>query len=71
MILKELAKGMKCVNDIEDILEVRQPNISQHLALLRRANLVDFRRKGKKRCYFLTDPRMVRAILRALKKRRQ
>jgi len=48
MILEELVKGVKCVNDIEELLEVRQPNISQHLAMLRHGGLVDFYQKGKK-----------------------
>lgn len=67
MILEELAEGTKCVNDIEELLEVRQPNISQHLAMLRHSGLVDFSQKGKKRCYFLTRPEMIRTITKGLK----
>lgn len=69
MILEELVKGVKCVNDIEKLLEVRQPNISQHLAMLRHSGLVDFYQKGKKRCYFLTGPKMIRTIIKGLNKR--
>lgn len=71
MILEELAKGMKCVNDIEELLELRQPNISQHLAMLRHGGLVDFCQKGKKRCYFLTGIETIKTIIKALKKRRK
>lgn len=50
MILNELMNGVKCVNDIEDLLEVRQTNISQHLAVLRHAKLVDYAQDGTLRC---------------------
>ena len=68
MILKELLSGVKCVTDIEDLLAVRQANISQHLLVLRHANLVDFARDGALRCYYLTRPRLVRDLLRLLKR---
>ncbi len=69
MILEELTKGAKCVNDIEDLLEIRQPNISQHLAMLRQGRLVDFYQKGKKRCYFLNKPKMIKSIIKELNKK--
>jgi len=55
-ILEELAKGVKCVSDFEDFLELRQPNISQHLSLLRQSGIVDYYVDGRLRCYFLVDP---------------
>lgn len=55
-ILEELSKGVKCVGDFEDFLEISQPNVSQHLALLRRMGVVDFYMDGRLRCYFLRDP---------------
>ncbi len=67
MILEDLAKGTKCVNDIKELLEVKQPNISQHLTMLRHNRLVDFYQKGKKRCYFLTRPKLIRTIIKGLK----
>ncbi len=70
LILEELSKGMKCVHDIEEILDVRQPNISQHLTILRHGGLVSFNRKGKKRCYFLTDMPRIRRVLKALQEAR-
>ncbi len=70
MILEELVKGVKCVNDIEELLEVRQSNISQHLAMLRHVGLVDFYQKGKKRCYFLIRPEMIKTIIKGLKEKK-
>jgi ArsR family transcriptional regulator len=68
MILNELMNGVKCVNDIEDLLEVRQANISQHLAVLRHAKLVDYAQDGALRCYYLSRPKLVRDLLRLLKR---
>ncbi len=55
-ILEELSKGVKCVSDFEDFLELRQPNISQHLSLLRQFGIVDYYVDGRLRCYFLVNP---------------
>jgi len=55
-ILEELMKGVKCVGDIEDFLDISQPNVSQHLSLLRRYRIIDYFVDGRLRCYFLRDP---------------
>jgi len=47
-----------CVSDLEPDLGVPQPNVSQHLAVLRKAGVVDFYVDGRLRCYFLKDPRV-------------
>jgi DNA-binding transcriptional ArsR family regulator len=66
-ILDELVKGVKCVSDFEDFLELRQPNISQHLSLLRQTGVVDYYVDGRLRCYFLTNP-FIPDLLDLLKK---
>jgi ArsR family transcriptional regulator len=55
-ILEELMKGVKCVSDFEEFLEISQPNVSQHLSLLRRYGIIDYFVDGRLRCYFLRDP---------------
>lgn len=55
-LLEELIKGVKCVSDFEDFLEISQPNVSQHLSLLRRYDIVDYYVDGRLKCYFLRDP---------------
>lgn len=55
-ILKLLAKGENCVQDVNKLLEVSQPNLSQHMGILKNSGLVDNRIKGSKRCYFLSMP---------------
>ena len=67
MILEELTKGVKCVSDLEKFLDIRQPNVSQHLSLLRRLELIDYYMDGKLRCYFLKDP-LIPDLLKLLKK---
>ncbi len=56
MILGELVKGIKCVSDFGDFLGIKQPNVSQHLGLLRRHGIIDYYLDGRLRCYFLRDP---------------
>ena len=47
MILCILAEGEKSVSQLEDILNLRQPTVSQQLARLRADGLVSTRRDGK------------------------
>jgi DNA-binding transcriptional ArsR family regulator len=47
MILCILAEGEKSVSELEDILNLRQPTVSQQLARLRADGLVSTRRDGK------------------------
>lgn len=66
-ILEELMKGVKCVSDFEEFLEISQPNVSQHLTLLRRHGVIDFYVDGRLKCYFLVDP-IIPDIIEILKK---
>jgi len=66
MILCELLKGIRCVNDITELLAVRQPNVSQHLMLLREHGLVGVHRDGTRRCYYLTKPTLVAGLVNLL-----
>lgn len=66
-ILDELTKGVKCVSDLEDFLDISQSNISQHLSLLRRHGVIDYYIDGRLRCYFLKDP-IIPELIELLKK---
>ncbi len=55
-ILEELLRGVKCVSDLEEFLEISQPNVSQHLSRLRTHGVIDFYIDGRLKCYFLVDP---------------
>ncbi|MBZ0155298.1 MAG: metalloregulator ArsR/SmtB family transcription factor [Alphaproteobacteria bacterium] len=65
-ILEELTKGVKCVSDFEDFFEISQPNISQHLSLLRKDGIIDYYVDGRLRCYFLKDP-IIPDLIKVLK----
>lgn len=65
-ILKTLLPGPKCVTDVCELCEASQPNVSQHLALLRHEGVVKYYDEGKSRCYFLAQPNRMKMILAAL-----
>ena len=62
-ILQELTAGPKCVTDMEELLPARQANISQHLAVLRHAKLVNYAQDGALRCYYICRPQLVQDML--------
>jgi DNA-binding transcriptional ArsR family regulator len=55
MILCILAEGEKSVSELEDLLRLRQPTVSQQLARLRADGLVSTRREGKTIYYRLAS----------------
>jgi ArsR family transcriptional regulator, virulence genes transcriptional regulator len=65
LILCLLIEEEKSVSEIEELLSLRQPAISQQLARLRADGLVETRREGKNIFYSLARPE-VREIIGAL-----
>ena len=53
MLLCEISQKEKCVGELEEILDIHQPMLSQHLTSLRKAKLVKTRREGKNIYYSL------------------
>ncbi len=53
MLLCEISQGEKCVGELEEILDIHQPMLSQQLTGLRTAKLVKTRREGKQIYYSL------------------
>ncbi len=58
-----------CVCDLCEILELPQPKVSRHLAILRDASLVDVRAEGKWKFYALAQPptALHRTLLRCVR----
>ena len=54
LILCQLVPGEKCVSDLEKVVGLSQSALSQHLARLRRDNLVNTRREAQTIYYSLT-----------------
>lgn len=53
-----LVGGERSVRELEDLLGIRQPGLSQQLAGLREAGLITGRKEGKQVFYRLADPRV-------------
>ncbi len=51
MLLCQLSQGEKSVGELEQLLGIHQPTLSQQLTVLRVANLVATRREGKNIIY--------------------
>ena len=66
-ILEDLTEGVKCVSDFEEAFDISQPNVSQHLKLLRSHHIVDYFVDGRLKCYFLKEP-FIPDLLELLKK---
>jgi len=62
LIIGELSRGEASVNDLVERLDLRQPNVSKHLALMRERGLVLTRRDGATIYYSLSDRRIYDAI---------
>ena len=65
-IVETLLEKEKCVCAMQELLQASQPNISQHLNILKYAGIVDFRQDGNLRCYYLTSPGKIRGLLKSL-----
>ena len=68
-IIEAIARKKGCVSVIGEKVGQRQPNISQHLRVLRLAGVVEARREGKNVCYCLSDKRVLDVIKLARKVR--
>lgn len=60
-VLEILSSGEHSVSDLSREASCQVPNMSQHLAVLRSAGLVESRRDGNTVYYRLTDPRILEA----------
>lgn len=53
------------VNEIAEVLGIAQPNVSQHMAILKNAGIIKGVRKGTQICYQIVDEQ-AKAIIKAL-----
>jgi len=67
-MLAILSRGELCACELPDRVQVSQPAVSQHLAVLSEAGLVQPRADGRKRLYSLTPSgRRCLSVLKRLK----
>lgn len=67
MLLCELAQGERCVSELETLLGITQPTLSQQLTVLRNEKLVTTRREGKNIYYEISSPEAL-AVMQVLYK---
>ena len=61
-----LAEGDKNVNSIAEHFKISRPAVSKHLRILRRSNLVKFKKEGRER-YFSLNPKPMKEVFNWLK----
>lgn len=61
MMITELCSGEKTVSEIAEAIEVSQPSVSHHLAVLRSRGVVKTRRDGVNVYYSLVDEKIGQA----------
>jgi len=66
MVLAILCKGPQCVNELNALVDISQPHLSQHMAALRKAGLVASHINGPLRCYYVLRPTLVRGLIQLL-----
>lgn len=62
LLLCQLAQGEMAVGELEEVLGIRQPTLSQQLGVLRGEGVVDTRRDGKRIFYSVADPRLLQVL---------
>lgn len=70
-LLEIIGTKKVCVGEIMKQLNVPQPNISQHLTILRNAGILSKKREGRAVCYKITNPKildLVKSVDELLKK---
>ncbi|POA96854.1 transcriptional regulator [Chromobacterium sinusclupearum] len=55
LLLCQLSQGEKSVGELEEMVGIRQPSLSQQLGVLRNEGLVATRRDGKRIFYSVAD----------------
>jgi ArsR family transcriptional regulator len=67
VILELEEHGERCVHELVASLDVKQPLMSQHLRVLRSANLIVGRREGKEIRYSISDHHVIHIVHDAIR----
>src|SRR5215831_16574418 len=62
LLLCQLSQGELCVSELEELLDIHQPTLSQQLGVLRNEGVVNTRRDGKQIFYSVADQRLLRVL---------
>ncbi|MCX6561562.1 MAG: metalloregulator ArsR/SmtB family transcription factor [Candidatus Aminicenantes bacterium] len=66
LLVRRLMENERCVSDVEKCLGLSQPNVSQHLRILKEAGIIEGRRERTRICYRIADERVARILKIAL-----
>jgi len=61
-ILHLIREKRPCVRAMEEVLGVAQPNVSQHLSLLRNIGIIKAERNGHQVCYRINDKKVLKIL---------
>ena len=62
LLLCQLSQGEMGVGELEETLQIRQPTLSQQLAVLRNEGVVNTRREGKNIYYSVADAALLEVL---------
>lgn len=62
LLVCQLTKGERCVGELETLLGIGQPTLSQQLGVLRDNQIVITRREGKNIYYRIANPKVLSLI---------
>ena len=62
LLVRRLMESERCVSDVEKCLGLSQPNVSQHLRILKDAGIIEGRRERTRICYRIADDRIARIL---------
>ena len=67
-ILELLVEKGVCVKDLNEKLPISQPRLSQHINILKKANLIGMHINGPLRCYYVLRPTLVKGLMKLISK---
>ena len=62
LLLCQLSQGELCVQDLEAVLDIRRPTLSQQLGVLRSEGVVSTRRDGRRIFYSVSDAQLLQVL---------
>lgn len=63
LLLCQLSQGEFSVSELEELLDIHQPTLSQQLTVLRNQGVVATRREGKNIYYSVADPNLLEILV--------
>lgn len=65
-ILRYLMDGPSCVTLTNKQINISQPNLSQHLKVLKEAGIIESKKQQTKRCYSVIKAKQIRQLIKLI-----